>query len=425
MKPGWVRSLLIIALAVLFPFERTMAGMNVSLGDAVVVLIGGLLVLKIAASGIALPRYVAHAALLIAIIIVSMTVNMLFPPGAFFELRNSQIEAIKIVASVAWMVAICWLCVDDFAGGFRLFTVASLLVAAGFAVVTVYENLFQHLERPTGPFENPNIYGNFLMLNVFLAAGLVSSPTAPRTEADQGWREPSGTTWWPLLLVTLPILLVGIMATGSRGTLLGLTVGVAVAARWRLPRRIGVGQVAVALLGVLAVIAAAVWFLDQHPYLLRRLSRTENGDPNVTERLALWGAAWNAFASHPVFGIGYGQFPSYASGVHDLVHKVTHETYLSYGAEVGVPGLVAFLWLYGAVVRDSRRLIRSLESRIPRVLFGFLVATAVQALVTNVDQFRSLWITIGMVAALELRMRRARPPTPTPSHRHSMVGAPP
>lgn len=425
MKRGWVRSLLIVALAVLFPFERTIAGVNVSLGDGVVALIGGLLVLKVAASHIVLPRYLVHATILIAIIIVSMMANILFPPGAFFELRNSQVEAIKIVAAVAWMVAICWLCSDDFPRRFRQFTVVSLLVAAGFAVVTVYENLFQHLERPTGPFENPNIYGNYLMLSVFLAAGLGRSATAPRTNATQESQGPSPTRWSPLLLATLPILSVGIMATGSRGTLLALILGVAVVMPWRLPRRIRLGQVVVTVLGVFAVLGAAVWFLDQHPYLLHRLSRTENGDPNVTERLALWGAAWNAFVSHPLFGIGYGQFPSYASGVHELVHKVTHETYLSYGAEVGVPGLAAFLWLYGAVVRDSRRLMRSMETRIPRVLFGFLVATAVQALVNNVDQFRSLWITIGMVAALELRTRSAHPPAATPSYRHPMAGAAP
>ena len=87
---------------------------------------------------------------------------------------------------------------------------------------------------------------------------------------------------------------------------------------------------------------------------------------------------------------------------------MTHETYLSVAAELGVPGLLVFLWLLGAVVRDSRRVRVATGSRIPRVLFGFLVATAVQGLVNNVDQFRSLWIAAGMVAALTLRERAAR-----------------
>jgi O-antigen ligase len=422
MKRGWERSLLIVAVAVLYPFHRGIVGLNVSFGDSVVLLICGLLILKMAASHIVVPRYLLHMTVLVAIIAASMMANTVSPPGLFFTLRLSQIEATKVFAVMAWMVSICWLFSDDFPRRFLVWTVVSVPIATGFSAATVYQNLFQHLERPTGPFENANIYGNFLMLNAFLSIGMSSRRTNARIGESEGQPQ---ARWGLFVLGALPVLTVGMMATGSRGTLLALAVGLVAMVPWRLPRRIGAGQVGIALVSVVVLLVTIVWFLGQHPYLLHRLSRTGSGDPNVTERLTLWRVAWEAFLMHPVFGIGYGQFPGYASSMHHIVAKVTHETYLSYAAELGVPGLVAFLWLLGAVVRDSWRLTRSMGTRTARALFGFLVATAVQGLVNNVDQFRSLWIAVGMVAALELRERAAAARAPTgagPGWRQPILG---
>ncbi|OLC36026.1 MAG: hypothetical protein AUH81_08825 [Candidatus Rokubacteria bacterium 13_1_40CM_4_69_5] len=111
-----------------------------------------------------------------------------------------------------------------------------------------------------------------------------------------------------------------------------------------------------------------------------------------------------------MFGIGYGQFPSYAGYMRLWRAQVAHQTYLSMGAELGLLGLLVFLWLLWAVMRDSWRVqvAKGGGSRLGRICCGFAVATSVQGLFNNVEQFRSLWITFGIVAALVAYARTAR-----------------
>lgn len=403
---GWVRSLLALALGVLYPFHGYVAGINVSAGDGVVALVGLLLVFQFAAGTVPLPRYTMHAFVLGLIIILSLAINSLVPSG-FFALVPGMVEALKYLAAVAWMIALYWLLRDQVPRRLLLFSCTSVIMATGFAVFTVYQNLFLHHQRPTGPFENPNLYGNYLVLNVFLAmcaANLIAE--------DRG----SGETRSSLLLrsgrvvgllVVMPVLTVGVLATGSRGALVGFLAGLVVALRIRPPTALGPRKLLARVVATVTLTVAVAWFLKHHPYLLERLGRTGSADPNVEHRLALWRAAVDAFAAHPLFGIGYGQFASYAAYVRLWRAQVAHQTYLSMGAELGLLGLVVFLWLLWAVIRDSWR-VRVAGwggSRLGRICCGFAVATSVQGLFNNVEQFRSLWITFGIVAALVAHAR--------------------
>ena len=99
------------------------------------------------------------------------------------------------------------------------------------------------------------------------------------------------------------------------------------------------------------------WFFSHHPFLVNRMEAVSATDPNVTSRFALWRAARHAFYAHPVFGIGYGQFPGYGAREEGLgqLAAVSHQTYLSAAAELGILGLFALLWLLLSVMRDAWR----------------------------------------------------------------------
>ena len=285
-RGGLGRSLLIVALAVLYPFHWDTGWINISLGDGVVALICGLVVFQTALSNVPLPRYVLHTGILIAVIAASMMANMVAPPGTFFWLRDSEIEAVKIFAAIAWMVSVCWVVSDDFPRRYLLWSTVSVLVACAFALLTVRENLFLSMARPTGPFDNANLYGNYLMLNAFLTLGAHNLLTEDRTGVASGRPQFLRAARMSFLLGALPVLTIGIMSTGSRGTLLGTTIGMLAAVSWRLPRRISARRLGAAVLGTVALVAAIAWFLGHGPFLLHRLARTTNGDPNVIERVA-------------------------------------------------------------------------------------------------------------------------------------------
>jgi putative inorganic carbon (hco3(-)) transporter len=411
---GRWKSVLAVALAVLYPFHTYVANVNVSAGDGVVALIGAILMFRFAAGRVALPRYTVHAFALWLVIILSLTVNSLVPSG-FFGLVAGAVEVGKYLAAVAWMIALYWLLSGQLPRRLVVFAAASVIMASWFAAGTVYSNLFLHEQRPTGPFENPNIYGNYLVLNFFLALA-----AANVLAEDRGGRLTHSSVLLrsarPVaLLVALPVLSVGILATGSRGTLVGLVAGLLVGLRLRPPTAFGPRKLLAGLVGGVALLVAVAWFLEHHPYLLARLGRTGSTDPNVEHRLALWRAALDAWYAHPLLGIGYGQFTSYAGYLRLWKAQVAHQTYLSMAAELGLLGLSVFLWLLRSVIRDSWRARPVVGSRLGRLFCGFVVATSVQGFFTNVDQFRSLWIIFGAVAALLVYARGARGEVRAPS----------
>ncbi|HEU4642622.1 MAG TPA: O-antigen ligase family protein [Gemmatimonadaceae bacterium] len=404
---GRVKTALLVALVLLYPFHHVFGPLNVSAGDLVVAVVGVALLANFAARDIPFPYYVLPAFAMLTIIVASITLNTMVDE-TFFDLIRSPVETAKFLAAAMWMMASFWLLYDDFPHRIVVFCLAGITLATAFASLTVVENVFRHVPRPSGPFENPNIYGNYLLLNTFLVFGVSNLLTERAAVAHRrGLLLKYHTLAWP---VVIPLLLLGALSTGSRGTLLGFCVGLPFALRWRwprvTPRRIVFGILALFVLG-----GAVWWFLDQHPFVMVRLTRTFEGDgPNIDDRLALWRAAREAFYTHPLLGIGYGQFGAYAQHVQGLKPMVTHETYLAAAAELGIAGLLVFLWLLAVVMRDAWRIRIYPGSGLSRAGFAYVLATTVQGLTNNVDQFRALWLAFGIVAAMRVHAARRRAP---------------
>jgi putative inorganic carbon (hco3(-)) transporter len=78
------------------------------------------------------------------------------------------------------------------------------------------------------------------------------------------------------------------------------------------------------------------------------------------ERIELMQQAWGLFLEHPVTGIGAGQFKNYGEEGQPREWRVTHNTPLQIAAEIGVFGLVAFMFLvwrgFSAAWETSRSL---------------------------------------------------------------------
>jgi hypothetical protein len=420
-RGGTARTVLVVLIAAAYAVHASgPGGFNVSAGDPLVAVLTCVAAGRFLAGGVTVPRYAPHAFAFLTVVAASLTVNALVP-AYYFSGRAGALEAVKFVAAACWMAAVAWVVGDDPTRRFTQLTRTSLVVATGFAAWTVVDNLFRHAERPSGPFANPNIYGNYLVMNVFFALGvgrILADPEFPDAAA-----RPRRARRLRLLLrvVVVPTLLLGLLATGSRGALVGLAAGLILSAGWWRPRRLDAGRLGAFVVGGAVLAAAVLWFFDHNPYVTTRVARTTQGDPNVLERLALWRAARDAFSANPLFGIGYGQFPPYASLTHGLNAKVTHQTYLSAAAELGLGGVVALLWLLGSVLRDAWRARSGPYRHVAAACAGTLVATFAQGFFANVDQFRSLWITFGITSALLHAERRVG----VRSRGRAAAGAPP
>jgi O-antigen ligase len=397
-RPRWgMRESLLAALAIAYPFHYYIGSAggvtDVSLGDAVVGLAVLGFFLSLLWDRIAFPRYIIPVAVFMLVALASLIYPLMRvePAPAFLDLQPGVLEIVKVAGSAAWMLGIYALLRRAPIAGMRVFVTVSVLVASAFALGTILQSLTEAKTRPSGPFENENLYANYLALNVFLAAMLA------RLHELDGARG----TRVPLWLAT-PILLVGILATGSRGALLGSVLAYPLILRWRRPSMVSGRRLAAAVLAVGLSGWGLVAFWQANPFIAWRISTIVSGQgPNIQERSHLWEMAIEAFASSPVLGIGYHQFPQYAEAVYGWKNQVAHNTYLTMAAELGGIGLIAFAWLFVPVIRDAVRISRGAAFSVGRPVLAIVAATLIQGFVANVEHYRSLWIAMGLLAGID------------------------
>lgn len=159
-----------------------------------------------------------------------------------------------------------------------------------------------------------------------------------------------------LLGTMLAITLGGLLATQSRGGLLGFGVAGYILLRERVQSRAVVLGVVGGGLAALLVVAG--------------ISKRETVDPmsgasidmSAQGRLNAWEAGLRMLWRHPLFGVGFEEFPenylTYAppSDEYWITEKATHNSYIQAAAETGLAGFIPFAAILFVTVMSARRL---------------------------------------------------------------------
>ena len=192
----------------------------------------------------------------------------------------------------------------------------------------------EDVSRLSGAGIDPNQLATIMVAALPLAAAIAV-----------GWKR---TSWARLLAIgvmtfcALSVFL-SLSRTGLVALALALVATVFVGGRWRAPAVLLLVAVTTMAIGYFALYASA----DQ----LERLSTTDGG----TGRTDIWKVGWRMVEANAVQGVGVGNFAS--TSIHYLLEpgsiqrdefivddpKVAHNLYLEVLAELGVPGLAAFL----------------------------------------------------------------------------------
>jgi O-antigen ligase len=229
---------------------------------------------------------------------------------------------------------------------------AILVILQALGVDVLKRAYFETAEfRAPGSFGNPNWVAAFLAVLAPVSLGVA--------------RVARGRAARRALHTTLAVIILGTVATLSKGGVLALVVGLA--AFWwldpRLARRIRWGSVVAAtclLAGVVGV-GLAGGYLSQLPW--------------TRGRLFLWQAALLLIAQHPVTGVGLGGFvPAYPESAAALIGgdraafmplgsiRFTHNDLLQVAAEAGLPTAACFVLLLlcalGVALRARSELAR-------------------------------------------------------------------
>jgi O-antigen ligase len=202
------------------------------------------------------------------------------------------------------------------------------------ALLSAMIGLGQSGSRQTGALGDADQEGTLLAVALILLAGVVAGL-------------PRGSAARRCAAVGLPVLAVGVVNAGSRGGLLALACGVAagvlLGGRWRYK--------ALTIL-VCASAAVGIYVTTVAPH---RASAHLSGTSS-TGRTDLWKVGLRVFETHPIGGAGAGNFSTvsvdYLQQVDNIGDgqyiisqkpKPVHNTYLELLADLGVPGLIAFL----------------------------------------------------------------------------------
>ncbi|MGH2549775.1 MAG: O-antigen ligase family protein, partial [Thermomicrobiales bacterium] len=223
---------------------------------------------------------IVGAALLVVLAVASIALmpDIEFRDASMRSLRTVILEPLVVIVALRWTIA----------RGRIMVPLAAIATAVVFCTLWGLEQVVtgggvaaDGVHRATGPYEHPNNLSFFLER----ATLLVAIPAL----LSERWRRYG--------IAVAAIGVVGVLATVSRGALIGLPVGI-VLALWLTGRLRAISTVVagvVALAGALAVFAGDRLF-------------DAGGEGSEPSRILIWRAALKMIRDFPYTGIGLDQF---------------------------------------------------------------------------------------------------------------------
>jgi O-antigen ligase len=213
--------------------------------------------------------------------------------------------------------------------------------------------------------------------------------------------------WWLLVAVSALLLI----ATGSRGSYLGVIAGSFLAA-WYLRRHVDflavikIGGVGLAIVSLLVIVAIFAFQMD---FIVERVTGSVD-DTTGAGRVQIWSAAFRVMLEWPLsFLVGYGWFSYGSSGI----WKAMHSEYFRTLYELGVVGLLAFLALIAVLLGRTRASLERLMPELRTVeiayVFGLVSLLVAVAFVDIPSTWPFVWITTGLMLGIQAHSRQPAP----------------
>ncbi len=206
-----------------------------------------------------------------------------------------------------------------------------------------------------GMFKNPNDLALNMVAVLPLAASLVLRPISPFRR---------------LVAAGCALLMIGaVVASESRSGTIGLAVMALIFGVYLVRKKPGIAFAA-------ALALAPALPMTPSSYLHRLSSITDDTKDetgSAEARRTLLKEAFATFVSHPLTGVGAGQFKNYDPGGRKQAWRETHNVVLQVAAELGLFGLLAFGFLLARAAyapAQVRALLRRAVPRARRRRFG-------------------------------------------------------
>jgi len=247
--------------------------------------------------------------------------------------------------------------------------------------------------RINGNFASVNQYAFYIMSGLLLSVALIAAGRSPRVRL--------------LLIAPVGLLSIALILTFSRGAWLGSVVGLCVLALFLHLQRLA------GLLALLGLIFVVVQIAQPGASSVAnvRLHASTTTDSSLGERQAFYALGEQVVIHYP-FGAGWGAgFYIDASGLqtdHDPNDwPWYHNDYLQLAVQVGIPGLLAFAWMFVFIFRRAAQTARLVRGRgefavivgLISALTGMLVQAFTDQFFWRTDIAPHIWIVVGLLLA--------------------------
>lgn len=245
---------------------------------------------------------------------------------------------------------------------------------------------------------------------------------------------PGGRGWMRIgALAVMALFVVTILRTGSRGGFLGL-IAVFATMLWSfraVPRaqRIGVVAAAALLLGIGG--GSAFW--EKMGTLLNPSEDYNWAGNNETGRLEVWKRGMGYMVQNPVLGVGANAFPMAEGMISPLAARqemgqglkwsAAHNSFVQVGAELGIPGLIAFLAMLAAAFRAALAIGRAdgPHAALGQALAATLIGYCVSGFFLSQAYSAYLYSVLALITALAcVSARTAAAPVSLPVRRRPL-----
>lgn len=393
----------LVGVLVLLPWVKLELYPRIIWADALFLLFGGMVVLQ----GVLL-RYSFHAPKIIMLFgaLIAFWITAVIASGwrvVYISAYTFETMVYLYVGLLSWLLAYTMTFSEKvFQSAFKALMVGFIIVLTfgGIGLLEVllfgrFSPLFYSKARKLiAVFKFPNQLAGFLVL--FFPIVIMQSLHA------RSWKERLFYGGWALLT------LIEIVASGSRTGLVAAFFGLGLCVLFALSR---LHLRYIMLVGVLTVgLGLAVAYLEPHIQVIHRafsaLQLVLHGEITDPFRRENWRIALQIFKRFPFTGYGV------ANVALDYGYE-PHNTYLAVAAETGVLGLFAFSALLAFVLVlawHNTRLVKYAPQWFGwayGLWFG-LLAEMLYATQHHILRTRHLWVTFGLIVALNVWLRRAR-----------------
>jgi len=128
-------------------------------------------------------------------------------------------------------------------------------------------------------------------------------------------------------------------------------------------------------------------------------------------RSLIWSTSFNIFKDHPVFGIGFGNFPEFYRSYLKIPSEIfghAHNDFLNVAVNAGIIGLLAFIFLWVILLKNLLRRYKEKKEGYQKALilggvltlFAYLLASQFQCYYTAAIDNMILFFILGLSATI-------------------------